>query len=212
MPPHYSKTTFLSRENPKLSTVVCSGRLQRDLMFFPKTFNSNVTMLIQSTVLFKGLTCSNSVKSLFVKTGAWHEIWADMWRTRWQHQVTVTASVPLWIVSAGSDIISEDLQTTLPLAFNLPVTTTGQFERKRERREGEGALWWHIMSNTSWADIWWQECRNQRLTSRGVTWFLVECQVMSWALLKDESRVENNSPGVNNTTTQHDITPENAKK
>ncbi len=41
---------------------------------------------------------------------------------------------------------------------------------------------------------------------------LVECQVMSRSLLKDESKGEDNSPGVNNTTTWHDITRENDKK
>lgn len=35
---------------------------------------------------------------------------------------------------------------------------------------------------------------------------------MRWVLLKDESRGEDNSPGVNNATTRHDITPENDKK
>lgn len=35
---------------------------------------------------------------------------------------------------------------------------------------------------------------------------------MSRVLLKDESRGEDNSPGVNNTTTRHDITPENDKR
>lgn len=35
---------------------------------------------------------------------------------------------------------------------------------------------------------------------------------MNQVLLKDESRWEDNSPGVNNTTTQHDITLENDKR
>ena len=35
---------------------------------------------------------------------------------------------------------------------------------------------------------------------------------MSWVLVKDESRGEDNSPGVNNTTTWHEITQENDKK
>lgn len=35
---------------------------------------------------------------------------------------------------------------------------------------------------------------------------------MSWVLLKDESRGEDNSPCVNNATTWLDITPENDKK
>lgn len=35
---------------------------------------------------------------------------------------------------------------------------------------------------------------------------------MSRALLKDESRGEDNSPGVNNTVTRPDIVPEHAKK
>ncbi len=35
---------------------------------------------------------------------------------------------------------------------------------------------------------------------------------MSRVLLKDESRGGDNSPGVNNTTTWHDITLENDKK
>lgn len=39
-----------------------------------------------------------------------------------------------------------------------------------------------------------------KLTSRGVIWFLVECQVISRMLL-DESRGEHNSPCVNSTTT-----------
>lgn len=65
-----------------------------------------------------GLLCGTDlfdrVKSLFVKTAAYHEIWADVWRTRWQRQVTVTASVLLWIINTGTDMSSEDLQTTLP--------------------------------------------------------------------------------------------------
>lgn len=132
----------------------------------------------------------------------------DVWRTRWQRQVTVTASVPLWIVNARSDTSSEDLQTTLPILLNLPATTTGLFEageRKRGRKSSVAAhhvewkLGWHLLAGM----------KKPKQPSRGVTWFLVECQVMSRVLLKDESKGEDNSP---DTTTRHDITLENDKK
>lgn len=158
--------------------------------------------------LLWGSDLFDSVKSLFVKTAACREIWDDVWRTRWQRQVTVTASVPLWIVNARSDTSSEDLQTTLPILLNLPATTTGLFEageRKRGRKSSVAAhhvewkLGWHLLAGM----------KKPNQPSRGVTWFLVECQVMSRVLLKDESKGEDNSP---DTTTRHDITLENDKK
>lgn len=53
--------------------------------------------------------------------------------------MTVTASVPLWIVSAGSDMSGEDLQTTVPVILKLPVNAAGQFEVRREEGEGGGS-------------------------------------------------------------------------
>lgn len=93
--------------------------------------------------LLWGADLFDSVKSPFVKTGAHRWIWADVWRTRWQHQVTVTASVPLWI-SAGRDMCSEQLETTLPIMLNFPT---------QAKLGGGGSLWQHIMSNENQADI-----------------------------------------------------------
>lgn len=66
----------------------------------------------------------------------------------------MTASVPLWIVNSGSDMSSEDVQTTLPIMPNLLGTTTGQFEKvkRREKELGGGGTSCRMKAMLAFAD------------------------------------------------------------
>lgn len=122
--------------------------------------HSNVLTLIQSKVFSERLMF-DSVKFPFVKVMAHCEIWAGVWRTSWQRQVTLTVQLPRQPELDRDSVSNQNLQTLLLIVFHLLVTTTAQFERFKRGKKRWGVWWQQIILVESQADIHLEEDRNQ---------------------------------------------------